>query len=78
MIMAVPITVIVINSNYRDKKKNYTKGINCYSRQSLFTSVQGWIRNQSQHLFLQFVLLETVTFLTKEQCTPYAALVPPY
>ena len=78
MIMSVPITVIVINSNYRDKKKNYTTGINSYSRQSLFTSVQDWIGNQSQHLFLQFVLLETVTFLTKEQCTPYAALVPPY
>ena len=44
---------------------------------ALSTSVQGWIRIQSQHCILYVVLIEPATSLAKEQYTIYTTLKPP-
>ena len=42
----------------------------------LSTSVQGWIRNQSQHPVLQVVLIEIATSLTKQQYPTFSTRTP--
>ena len=42
----------------------------------LSTSVQGWIRNQSQHPILQVVLIETAASLAKQQYPTYSTRTP--